>query len=129
MAEKGKCCGSGMKGQDKFKDMVDKIWPKTKQELEEVVHKVWPKTKKELEIGLKNTKELLAKGEKYLKDFSEKSIKNTKKLSLNLKKEKLYYDLGKTIANLSKEAWLEDKCADSLVKEIKNLGREIKKIK
>ncbi|UCD14930.1 MAG: hypothetical protein JSV34_04190, partial [Candidatus Omnitrophota bacterium] len=104
MEKKSKSCGSKKgkaKSADKLKNMVDKVWPQTKKDLEEVVDKVWPKTKRELEVGLRNTKKLIAQGEKYLKEFSEKSVKNTKKLAFSLKKEKVYHVLGKTIANLS----------------------------
>ncbi|MBU1122466.1 MAG: hypothetical protein ABIH71_00795 [Candidatus Omnitrophota bacterium] len=132
MVKKSNCCsGKSPKGKnlDTLKTMVDKVWPKTKKDLEEVVHKVWPKTKKELEVGLKNTKELIAKGEKYIKEISDKSVKSAKKLSLNLKKEKLYYDLGKSVAMLSAEAWSSDKKINAVVKEIKSLEREVKSIK
>lgn len=123
-----------------LKEIVDKVWPKakkdfenmavkTRKEIEEIAHKLWPRTKKELESALENTKEILSKGEQYLKDVSDKGIKNTKKLSLNFKREKLYYDLGKTLSKIAKDKWLEDQKADVLLKKIKILDQEIKEIK
>lgn len=99
---------------DKFKDVIDKLWPKTK---------------KELEKAIENTKELINKGEKRLKVVSEKSINHTKKLSLGLKKEKLYYNLGKEAAYLSKSKWANNKKIGELISEIKGIDREIKKLK
>lgn len=128
------------KNEKSLKNMVDKVWPKakkdlgdmavkTRKEIEEIAHKLWPRTKKELESALENTKDILSKGEHYLKDVSDKGIKNTKKLALNFRKEKLYYDLGKTLSKIAKDQWLEDKKSDALLKKIKILDQEIKKIK
>lgn len=135
--KKNKPC---VKNEGGLKGMVDKVWPnakkdlgdmavKTRKEIEEIAHKLWPKTKKELESALENTKEILSKGEQYLKDVSDKGIKNTKKLSLNFKKEKLYYDLGKTLSKIEKDKWPEDQKSEALLKKIKILDQEIKKIK
>jgi len=97
--------------------------------MKEVVDKLWPKTKKELEKALENTKKMIDKGEAYLKTFSEKSAEQTKKLSLNLKKEKLFYDLGKALSTFPKSKWAAHRKAGELLKEIKNIDREVKKIK
>ena len=100
-----------------------------KDTLKEVVDKIWPKTKQELEKGVENAKTMLAKGEKHLKDFSEKGIERTKKISLSLKKEKLCYSLGKLVAANPVSKWKSDEKINSLVKEIKDIDKQIKKIK
>ncbi len=97
---------------DPFKEVVDKIWPKAKKELE-----------KDIEAALK----LLAKGKGHLKDISDKSIEKTKTLSLGIKKEKLYYKLGKLTANTPKCHWKDTQKINSLVKEIKDIEKSIKK--
>ena len=94
----------------------------------EIQTKVWPKTKKELEKGMLEAKKMLNKGEKYIRSVSNKGVKETKKISLNLKKEQLYYQLGKSLAHSQKAKWTESRKAESLVKKIKIIEREIKKI-
>ncbi len=93
------------------------------------IEDIWPMAKKEIEKGLENAKKMLAAGEKYLKDLSEKGIEKTKKTSFALKREKLYYDLGKTVASTSPEKYTSNKKISKLAKEIKKLDKEIKKIK
>ena len=94
----------------------------------EMQTKLWPKTKKELEKGMAEAKKMLSKGEKYIKNVSDKGVKETKKMSLNLKKEQLYYQLGKALAHSQKTKWTENRKAEALVKKIKVLDREIKKL-
>ncbi len=103
--------------------------PKKKDHFKEVAEKIWPMTKQELEKGIDNAKKMMVKGEKYLKSVSEKSINQTKKLSLSLRKEKLYYDLGKTVASMAATKFKSSKKISSLRKQIKDLDKEIKKIK
>jgi len=102
---------------------------KPKTSFEKAMAKVWPNTKKELERMMKNTKALLDKGEKYFKDVSEKSLNSTKKLSLSLQKEKLYYDLGKAAATVPTAKLSTSKKISSLKSKIVKIEREIKKIK
>jgi len=97
-----------------FKDIADKMWPRTKKELEKVID---------------NAKKMLGKGEDYLKDLSEKSVNQTKKISLVLQKEKLYYDLGKTLTKVPATRWKKHTKIGSLLKELKKLDAEIRKIK
>jgi len=95
----------------------------------EVVDKIWPKTKKELEKMAENAKKMLAKGEEHLRDWSEKGIEKTKKLSLSIKREQMYYTLGKISATTPATKWRASKKISSTLKEIKELDRQIKKIK
>ena len=102
---------------------------KKKETLKDVVEKMWPKTKKELEKGMENAKKMLIKGEEYLREVSEKGIKQTTKLSLSIKKEKLYYDLGKAVASTSLCKAAENRKIGKLMKAVKDLEKQIKKIK
>ena len=102
---------------------------KKKDTLKAAVEKAWPKTKKELERAMKNAKIMLSKGEKYLKDVSDKGVEQTKKISLSLKREKLYYDLGKTLATTSANKWGGSKKIKTALSEIKKIDKDIKKIK
>ncbi|MBU1112293.1 MAG: hypothetical protein KKH93_00255 [Candidatus Omnitrophica bacterium] len=97
--------------------------------LKEMLDKIWPKTKKELEKGIVEAKKMLGKGEKYLKQVSERGVIKTKKLSLGLKKEKLYYDLGKALAKTQASEWPANRKISSLLGQIKNLDQQIRKIK
>jgi predicted nucleic acid-binding Zn-ribbon protein len=98
-----------------------------KEKFKEVAEKLWPKTKKELEKAIANTKELLEKGERYIKTLSEKGVDNARKLSFSLKKEKLYYNLGKVASSVPKSKWSKNKRITDLLKEIKLLDKEINK--
>ena len=100
-----------------------------KDTLKDFVKKAWPKTKKELEKGMAATKSMLIKGEKHLKDLSEKGIVKAKKISLSLLREKVYYNLGKSIAITPATKWKTSKKVGDLINEIKALNCEIKKIK
>jgi len=97
--------------------------------IKDFVKKTWPKTKKELEKGMAVTKDIIIKGEKHLKDLSEKGIVKAKKISLSLLREKVYYSLGKSIAATPTTKWRTSKKVKDLITEIKALSCEIKKIK
>lgn len=99
------------------------------QNIREIIREYWPKAKVELERALKTAQRLLGEGEKHLKNISEKSLKSAKKLSLKVMKEKLYYDLGRLIARINKKKWLGNRSLDEVIKKIKKLDFELKKIK
>ena len=105
-----------------FKDIA-------KDTMKEIKENVWPKTRKELENVLKSTKGMIDKGEQYLKNVSEKGAQQTEKLALSLKREKLYYDLGKLVSRTPKTKWKSNQKITSAITSIKNLTKEIKKIK
>jgi len=92
---------------------------------DEIKNNLWPKTKKELEKALDSTKKAIDTGEKYLKELSEKGIEKTRKISLSLKREKIYYELGRAVAMTAKSKWQDAKEIDDLVDEIKKLTKEI----
>ncbi len=102
---------------------------KEKDSLKETFDKMWPKAKKELDKGVKNARKILIKSEKYLKELSEKGAAQTKKLSLSLKREKAYYDLGKAISAVPTTKWKASRKISLLIKGIKDLDRDINKIK
>ena len=99
-----------------------------KNTFQEVTKDIWPNTKKELEKMMKNAKKMLDKGEAHLKDLSEKSINQTKKISLGLQKEKIYYDLGKTTAHTPNNRWRTTTKINKLLSKIKQIDKEIKKL-
>ncbi|MFH1767755.1 MAG: hypothetical protein ABH858_01155 [Candidatus Omnitrophota bacterium] len=100
-------------GKDKFKDVINKLWPRTK---------------KELEKAIETAKSLIDKGEEHIKILSEKSIDSTKKISLGLRKEKVYYNLGKQLAVVPKGRWGKDEKIGGLINTIKAIDREVKKL-
>ena len=100
-----------------------------KKNIQKVINEVWPKARKELEKIAKETKVLINKGEKEMVKITDKSVRGIKSVELQLKKEKLYYDLGKLIAQKSPKSWSETKKATDIVKEIKGIGRKIDTLK
>ena len=113
----------GLKSISEHKPQLDS------KKFHEMVDKVWPKTKVELEKGIEVTKKLIDQGQKNLKTLSDESVKNTKKLSLSLKREKLYHDLGKVIANMPEGRWSESEKVREFINRSKELEQEIKKLK
>ncbi len=98
-----------------------------KDSLRKVFDQIWPKTKKELENVIANAKEALAKSESYLREVSGKGVEQTKKLPLTLKREKLYYDLGKAAAAAGPSKLSSSQRVNALLKKIKELNKQIKK--
>jgi hypothetical protein len=79
--------------------------------------KEWEKTKKQLmEFGREATK-IAQRGEKELVKFSEKSVLHIDATAANLRKEKLFYQIGKEYVNqlrTKKESTLLKKLLDEL---------------
>ncbi len=100
-----------------------------KEFFKEAVDRLWPKAKKELDKGMRNAKKMLATSETYLKKLSVKGAAETKKISLSLKREKAYYDLGKATASVAVTKWKTSRKIASLIKVIKTLSKKIAKIK
>ena len=98
-----------------------------KKELQKKIVQLWQRTRKDLELGLNETSRMLKVGEKYIKEVSEKSKERLELLNLRVKREKLYYKLGKIAANTAKSKLLSDKKAQELLSDIKKLTKEIKK--
>jgi len=102
---------------------------KTEPTLQEVLGELWKNSKKDFQNMTKETSKLLKKGEAAFKDVSKKSQVKLEEISATLKKEKLYYQLGKATASTAKNKWAKSKKMNSIVKEIASLNRIIKKAK
>lgn len=100
-----------------------------KKQWKEVKNNLLPKAQVELGKAVKNAKVMLAKGEVYLKDVSQKGLKNSKKLALTIKKEKLCHDLGKLTLKTPKAKIAQNNKISYTIAEIKKIEKEIKKIK
>ena len=100
-----------------------------KTALKQKMDRLWMLSKKDLERILKDTSRLAKKGEDYIREMSKKGEKNLEVMLLSLQKERLYYDLGKSLANLSKGKWGSSKKAENLLIKIKNTSRKIKRLK
>jgi len=98
------------------------------QKWKQTVDKYWPKTKVELEKAAKTTKVLLEKGEVHVRNVSKKSVEELQKLSLNLNKERLYRNLGRSVAGASSEEWAKSRKISALLKEIKTVERNIRSV-
>lgn len=91
------------------------------------MHRLWGSTKKDLNKVLKDGALLIKQGEIYIKDRSEKGKEKLEAMALVLQREKLYYELGKSLANLSKGKWRDSKRVDGFLIKIKNISRKITK--
>ncbi len=98
------------------------------EKIKKEAERLWKGTKKDLDKVLDKTTKLLKKGEECIKDvskdLSEKGKEKLEKIRLTVKREKLYYKLGKIISTLPKDKWGEDEKIDRLVEEIKNIDKE-----
>ena len=97
------------------------------EELKKKIDSLWKLAKKDLEKVLKDTTKLMKKGEEYIKDLSERGKDKLEKLTLSLQREKLYYELGKTVSNLPKRRWVENKRIEEIVSKIRKINRQIKR--
>ena len=96
-------------------------------ELKDKLSLLWKRTRKDLDAMVSETSKLIKKGEKQVKEISEKSRLKLEIMNLKLKREKLYHALGKTIAGTSPSKWTQNKKIEKLIAEIKKLSREITK--
>lgn len=99
-----------------------------KQDWKKSMEKLWKRTKKDLEKVLDDTTSLLKKGEVYFKELSAKSKDKLDLLALKVRREKLYYRLGKALANVPKTRWINNNKIDKLLSEIRSLNRKIRQI-
>lgn len=97
------------------------------KDLKKTIDTLWPRTKKELERAIGNAKGFLDRSEASLKALSEKSAASVKELTLTIKKDKLYFELGKLVAATSANQWSTNKKITALLAEIKRIEREIKR--
>lgn len=100
---------------------------KKNEPIQETLAKLWETSKKEIEKISKEAAVLLKKGEKSLKKASEKSKDNIAFINSAIQKEKLYYQLGKTLSGLPKNKWQKNKKITSMIKEISKLNKNLKK--
>lgn len=100
-----------------------------RKELEKKIDRLWKITQKDLGKVLKGAERLVKKGETYIKDKSEKGKKELEKITLILQREKLYYELGKTIANRPKRKGPYAKKTRGILDKIKDIKLKIKKLK
>ena len=102
---------------------------KSEKSLQENLAQLWATSKKDFEKMTKETSKLVKKGEIALKDVSQKSQEQIEAISAMVKKEKLYYDLGKAAASVAKSQWSKSKKISSVIKEMSKLDKVIKKAK
>ncbi|MFH1782264.1 MAG: hypothetical protein ABH848_01455 [Candidatus Omnitrophota bacterium] len=97
----------------------------TSKDIKKIINKMWPKAKKELEKGIEETRKFIDNGERHVIDATEIGIKNVKIMAAHVKKEKLFYEIGKSVSKLSPKKWNTSKSILKGIEEIKKLNREI----
>ncbi|MCA9406412.1 MAG: hypothetical protein KC684_07740 [Candidatus Omnitrophica bacterium] len=90
--------------------------------------KEWEKTKKKLIEFSKEASEIAKKGEKEIAKITHQSKLHLDSTAMNLKKEKLYYQIGKEYAKSRNPAKPTVKL-QNFVEEVKKLEREQKNLK
>lgn len=98
-----------------------------KKELKNEISRLWITTKKDFNKVIKDGALLIKQGEGYIKDKSKKGKKKLEAMTLALEREKLYYELGKSLANLSRKKWANSKKAEDLLVNIKKISAKIKR--
>ena len=93
------------------------------------VEKLWKSTRKDLSKFLKDAERLVKKGEVYIKDKSEKGKKELEIITLTVQRERLSYELGKTVAKHPNSKDGYSKKALNLLNKIKGINRKIKRLK
>lgn len=96
--------------------------------LKEAIDKVWPRTKVELEKAARTTKLLIDRGEVEVRKVSKQGFREVKKLSLTLKKDALYFRLGKSVATTAAEEWGTNRKIHGLLREIKVVEKNLKSV-
>ena len=98
-----------------------------KKTLEQQLEGLWKVAKKDWDRISKDTVSLIRKGEVYIKDKSEEGKKALTIMAFSLQREKLYYELGKTVAKAPKKRKKTSKKVLSLLSQIKRVSLNIKK--
>jgi len=101
---------------------------KNPQTLRDKLQSLWKNSVTEYGKMTKEAQKLLKKGEKNWQQISQKSQDRLEAVNLSIKKEKLCYQMGKTLSRLPKNLWTKTKKVDAMVKEIKGLTKKIKKL-
>ena len=100
---------------------------KSKDTMKKTLSNLWKASRKEFDKMTQETGKLFKKGEKALTDASQKSKETLEGINAAILREKLYYQLGKVLAGMSKSKWAKSRKVNSLTKNIGRLNKEIKK--
>ncbi len=95
------------------------------EEVRKKIDELWKISRKEMKEFMENAGRLTKEGERYIKDKSEKGKKQLELAALALQREKLYYELGKTLAKTSKSKWSVSKKALDISTKIKGINVKI----
>ncbi len=99
---------------------------KKKKDLKDTMADIWKLTRDEFDTAMDETSKLIKKGEEHVKSFSGKSKEKLELISAKLRRENLYYQLGKAVSSTAKAKWKDSKKIDKLRSEIAKLSKEIK---
>ncbi|MFC1704178.1 hypothetical protein ACFL1E_05290 [Candidatus Omnitrophota bacterium] len=99
-----------------------------KSKFQKDLEKLWPQTKKQLDKMAKEAMVLAKKSEKQLIALSEKGKLQFELTMLQLKKEQLFYNMGKLVSQKSKGKKKTAKVL-KLKKELARLNRKISSLK
>ena len=100
-----------------------------RKKLEKKILKLWKTAKEDMGQIAKDGASIIKKSEKYIKEKSEEGKKKLEVTAFALQREKLYYELGKAAAKISKgKRALSDK-ANKILAKIREVNKKIRKLK
>jgi len=90
------------------------------------IKKIWPRAQKDIDRLGKDTAKLMKKTEKNLIDLYAQAKKTTQETILKAQREKLYYELGRSVASLLTSDQLKNKAILRLDTEIRQINRKLR---
>lgn len=100
-----------------------------KKSLEKNLHDLWKQAKNDFDTVVKEGSVIAKKSEKYLKEKSKEGKKQLEALTLALKREKLFYELGKALSKIPKGKKIINKKAQIILKDIRKVNAQIRRKK
>jgi vacuolar-type H+-ATPase subunit H len=89
-------------------------------------NKIWQETKEQLVQLSKDTTDFLKRGEEEISKVSGQAKKNFENMVLKLKKEQLFYFVGKEAYKLLKNKRVPKASLKKLIEEVKNIDKQIR---
>ena len=94
--------------------------------IQKEIQKFWPQAQKSMAKLNKDTQQFMKQTEKNLAASYDKARRTTEKVILKAQREKLYYELGRTVMPILSAKQLDNKRIAPTVREIRKLNNKIR---
>jgi uncharacterized protein (DUF2267 family) len=94
--------------------------------IQKEIQKFWPQAQKSLAKLNKDTQQFMKQTEKNLASSYDKARRTTEKVILKAQREKLYYELGRTVMPILSAEQLGNKRIAQTVREIRKLNNKLR---